>query len=275
LFSGWLCGGILGTRMGQRVMTGVKSNGRGLMKRSSHSGCEFKSRHNQPENKVFNSNMKLNKENIPFTMVANEVLYRSDLSMKAKGLFAYLFSKPNGWEFAANRIAKESSEGRKGILSMLQELEDAGLLHRKRLSNGKMQYKLEYTESQSPHQGLRVRKPKSPSPSVALGLSAQRGLVSNTDTEVIRYNNKKDESVGKTVDELWTNMITPYIGPTAPITIKEFELHWRAKNAGDTTERWQMEKVFDLGSKLEAWKMRDQKWQRDKERKFEVRSLAI
>ena len=39
--------------------------------------------------------MKLVKQNVPFTMVANEVLKDPKLSFKAKGLYAYLFSKPD------------------------------------------------------------------------------------------------------------------------------------------------------------------------------------
>lgn len=90
--------------------------------------------------------MKLSKANIPFTMVANEVLERPDISFQVKGLFAYLFSKPEGWEFSADRIAKrESTEDRKTIQRLLKKMEQAGLLVRQRKSDGKMDYRLEYS----------------------------------------------------------------------------------------------------------------------------------
>lgn len=89
--------------------------------------------------------MKLSKANVPFTMVANEVLSRADLSLKAKGLYAYLFSKPDDWDFAADRIAKECKEERKAVMRVLKELEVGGLLTRIRQKNSRMEYHLAYT----------------------------------------------------------------------------------------------------------------------------------
>lgn len=60
------------------------------------------------------------------------------------------------------------------------------------------------------------------------------------------------------VDEMWTVMITPYLGSLAPRTKELFENHWRAKNLGGKKERWQMEKVFDMGRRLATWKARDE-----------------
>lgn len=88
--------------------------------------------------------MKLSKANVPFTMVANEVLSREDLSLRAKGLYAYLFSKPDGWDFAAPRIADECKESKDIVFRVLKELENANLLSRRRLSSGRMEYHLSY-----------------------------------------------------------------------------------------------------------------------------------
>lgn len=88
--------------------------------------------------------MKLSKANVPFTMVANEVLSRADLSLKAKGLYAYLFSKPDDWDFAAQRIAGECKEGKDVIFRVLKELERGKLLERRRLPSGRMEYHLSY-----------------------------------------------------------------------------------------------------------------------------------
>lgn len=86
----------------------------------------------------------MSKENIPFTMVANSVLVRTDISLKAKGLFAYLFSKPDGWEFSAERMAAECQEERKAIQRVLKELEEASLLVRIRQQSGKMDYRVQF-----------------------------------------------------------------------------------------------------------------------------------
>lgn len=36
---------------------------------------------------------------IPYTQVPNDVLYDGKLSLKAKGLWAYMNAKPSGWFF--------------------------------------------------------------------------------------------------------------------------------------------------------------------------------
>lgn len=124
--------------------------------------------------------MRLFKQDIPFTMVANEVLYRTDISMKAKCMFAYLFSKPEGWQFAATRIAREFKEDRKTILAALGELEVAKILTRKRLPSGRVDYSLEYAESHSPESGLGLFDPQSAFSTVAKAHRGKSGLLSNT-----------------------------------------------------------------------------------------------
>ena len=91
--------------------------------------------------------MKLTRQDVPFTMVANAVLKRNDISFAVKGLFAYLFSKPSDWDFSAERIARiESKEERKTIQRLLRELEGAKLLTRQRQPTGKMEYRISFAE---------------------------------------------------------------------------------------------------------------------------------
>jgi len=54
------------------------------------------------------------------------------LSFKAKGLLAYLMSKPDRWEIRISDLCKHSPEGEVSIRSGLAELERAGYLARKR-----------------------------------------------------------------------------------------------------------------------------------------------
>lgn len=148
--------------------------------------------------------MKLNKQNVPFTMVANEVLYRRDISLKAKGIFAYLFSKPESWDFAAERICLECREDRKTILSALKELELVGLLNRRKLPSGRVEYMIEYA-TQSPKSGLRHSDPKSEKGTVAKGHSGKNGLLSNTEgvSNTEEESNKEESCYG--FEEFWND----------------------------------------------------------------------
>lgn len=84
--------------------------------------------------------MKLTKIQGNFTQVSNTVLNDKYLSFKAKGVYAYLYSKPDGWDFSGERICKDSKDGRKAVYSALKELEHAGYLQRKKDSSGKIGY---------------------------------------------------------------------------------------------------------------------------------------
>jgi len=115
-------------------------------------------------------------------MVANEVLKDKNLSFKAKGMYAYLFSKPDEWDFSSNRMTLETKDGRKSIMAMLRELEENGYLQREKLPSGKMEYTLKYgIKSLSPESDLRIEKPKSPFGTVPKRLSAESSPISNTE----------------------------------------------------------------------------------------------
>lgn len=187
-------------------------------------------------------------------MVANEVLNRADLSLKAKGLFAYLFSKPDNWDFAAERIAKECLEERKTILSVLSELEEKKLLHRERQQSGRVRYTIHYadatdtsTDSLFPESQKRtLQKPQ-----------YQRGTlvpVSNIDIYKNFFTQAKEKSPGyqKRVIALTAK---DYLKPRDihRIIVEEFIPYWTEKSEGGTKERWQKERVFDPWRRLDTW----------------------
>lgn len=72
----------------------------------------------------------IKKFNIGFTQVCNEVLTDKSLSLKAKGLYAYLFSKPDGWEFHIDIMKDELQESKAIIRKTIKELIDAGYILR-------------------------------------------------------------------------------------------------------------------------------------------------
>lgn len=129
------------------------------------------------------------KEQIPFTQVANQVLNDPNLTFKAKGLYAYLYSKPDGWDFAVDRIAKDSKESRLAVNTGLQELEANGYLIRERQANGRVAYLLQSQMSKidmreiEPHvENRQVRKPS----------LTKIDTVSNKEIKVIKKESNKE-----------------------------------------------------------------------------------
>ena len=70
-----------------------------------------------------------------YGIVPNELLNDPNISLKAKGLFAYLQSKPDGWSFSREKISRQTKDGRDSISSALQELEENGYLQRIQVRN--------------------------------------------------------------------------------------------------------------------------------------------
>lgn len=82
----------------------------------------------------------IKKYNNKFTIVSNEVVQDNRLSWKARGIFAYLWSMPDDWNFYETEVAKHATDGRDSLRSGLTELKNYGYLkrERERLSNGRL-----------------------------------------------------------------------------------------------------------------------------------------
>lgn len=78
----------------------------------------------------FKNNIKGN-----FTTIPNSVVTNKDLSWKAKGIFTYLASKPDDWQFFMDEINKNATDGINSLKSGIKELEKAGLLVRTKSVN--------------------------------------------------------------------------------------------------------------------------------------------
>lgn len=86
-----------------------------------------------------------------FTTVDNVVLNDTSLSWKAKGLFVYLWSQSDEWNFYETEVAKHSTDGIVSLKNGLKELEDQGYLKRQRVRDEQGKFKEnEWILSESP-----------------------------------------------------------------------------------------------------------------------------
>jgi hypothetical protein len=67
-----------------------------------------------------------------FAQIHNAALADGRLSFKARGILAYLLSRPPGWSTSAERLAKSGIDGERAVKSGLKELEEFGYLVRTR-----------------------------------------------------------------------------------------------------------------------------------------------
>jgi len=75
-----------------------------------------------------------------FAMIANEALENADLTWRARGVLAYLLSRPEGWSTSAERLAAMSPKGKEGrdaMRAVLTELESAGYVRREKTQDAR------------------------------------------------------------------------------------------------------------------------------------------
>ena len=69
----------------------------------------------------------IDKHDNPYVMIDKKCLEDSHLSWKARGILAYLLSKPKDWEvLTCDLVAKSDNEGRAAIRSAMRELVACG-----------------------------------------------------------------------------------------------------------------------------------------------------
>lgn len=66
-----------------------------------------------------------------YTNISNQLIRDSRLSWKSRGIFAYLWSQADEWDFYVSEVAKHAADGRDALRSGLKELEKYGYLTRK------------------------------------------------------------------------------------------------------------------------------------------------
>ena len=143
-------------------------------------------------------------ENKGFTIIQNEIINSGKVSLKAMGLFLYLKSKPKDWRFSTLRIQKDFSDGLFAIRKAMKELEEVGLLERKKTKNEKGQFEINYIFNETVSENPTTEKPKSEikKPSSRVRKSAD-GKTNDGKTEIGNPNNKKkNEEVKKKKEKI-------------------------------------------------------------------------
>lgn len=132
----------------------------------------------------------MKKQDTGFVQVKNEVLNDKTLSLKAKGLFAYLYGKPDTWDFSYKRIKLDHTDGGDSVMEGLKELEISGYLLRKKRKDGRVGYFLRWNKRHP----WPTEKPDKENPSQGIPQSGKIPTISNTDSVLTKknYNSNKE-----------------------------------------------------------------------------------
>lgn len=72
----------------------------------------------------------IKKDNGNYTNTSNQLVRDASLTWKARGIFNYLWSQANEWQFYVSEVAQHSKDGENALQTGLQELEEHGYLKR-------------------------------------------------------------------------------------------------------------------------------------------------
>lgn len=137
-----------------------------------------------------------------YTHVNNQVLRDSRLTWKARGIFIYMWSQADNWNFYVSELAKHAADGEDSLQSGLKELERFGYLIRKPSQNKSgvfdgMEWVLvdhdpvkpenNKKQPETPPQSDSHRQPEKPSDGKTVGRENRR-----TENPPLRNNNSKN-----------------------------------------------------------------------------------
>ena len=151
-----------------------------------------------------------------YGVTPDELLNNPKISFRAKGLFGYLQSKPDGWSFAIERIINQTTEGKDSIRKAIKELENNGYLIRRpvRDNNGKWSG-YDYILYDSPS----AVKPTTVKPTTETPDTLSKKEVSNIDIvkkkKIIDKQSEKQKLKGKEATEL-TQYFYKVLAPDIP-----------------------------------------------------------
>lgn len=127
-----------------------------------------------------------------YTVVPNGI-WDTDISLSAKGMFCWMLSKPDSWEFHETAVCEAISVGKNKYRSMVRELEDIGYIRREQVRGSDGLYsKTELVVSDEPlTENGATDEPLPQKPSTVNG-ATDIGPIVNTDKTNTKNNNKRN-----------------------------------------------------------------------------------
>lgn len=167
-----------------------------------------------------------------YTVMSNKGLTDERLSWKARGLLAYLLSKPDDWSISERQLADAGPDGRAAVQSALAELEGHHYVKREKTRDKRGHILWVSTISDEPWSDFPTTdnptagKPSAGSPSADEPSAGNRTII-NTDLPITEQTNPEQQSVADATA----------VAPPAPSLAEQFRLfHSELKNAKNRPE---------------------------------------
>tara|TARA_A100001515_G_C4575416_1_gene211133 strand:+ start:818 stop:1459 length:642 start_codon:yes stop_codon:yes gene_type:complete len=177
------------------------------------------------------------KKKTDYTVISNVFLRDEKLSLKSKGLLAYVLSLPNDWVLYVTELSNHHKDGTSAIYSAFKELIEHGYVRRKRERiDGKLKG-IDYIISETP-------------------------ILENLNFENLNQKNSNEENQAllNTNNNKVNNIQSNYILEWNDIAIQinfddldNFIDYWTEKSPLGKKMRWQKQKTFDVKRRMLRW----------------------
>jgi len=130
---------------------------------------------------------KVKKHKVNYSQISNYLLNDKTLSLKAKGLYSFMFSKPDDFNFTIRSMSKQLLEGQRAIMVGLQELRDKGWISYTKHPDGTGEYFL----NENPNiENSNMGEPNCQNPNIDNSNLLKEQRINNIDL----YNNKDNNN---------------------------------------------------------------------------------
>jgi len=208
-----------------------------------------------------------------FAQTPNSLINDKNISLRAKGLFAFLQSKPDNWQFSTERIASQLKEGKDAVRRALQELQEHGYLERK----------LIYDHQNKKISGYDyflyvIPKKADDRKTNRLETNHTENQTTGKSDDISKKEIRKKDKV-KNIEEreqIFFKNLATFKDKYPDEMLKDFFLYWTEKNRNGKKMRFEMEKTWDLSRRLAKWHSNELKFEKRKKvaPKKEKRKLA-
>ena len=179
-------------------------------------------------------------KNKNYTTISNQLFKNKTISLKAKGLMAYLLSLPNDWNLSINGIVACSKEGRRAIGNTIKELINAGYIERNQIRDKGKFIGYDYFVFEKPKCSFEATDKSFTDKSIQIS------------KEVIKERINKN-TLSKS--EKFKTEVFSYDYPQS--MLESFYDYWSEPNKSKTKERWQLQPTFEIGRRLKTWAKRE------------------
>jgi len=184
-----------------------------------------------------------------FGIVPNDLLNSSNISFKAKGLYAFIQSKPDAWDFSAERISNQVKEGLPSIISGLKELESNGYLQRKKYQNKLGHFEIEYILYENPFvENLYTGNPFVENPLNGKPSNNSKKDLSKKENNLLVSNKKK--SIEERKNEFLQKLSEH--SDKLGVHYNDFVGYWTESDQKENM-RFEKEKFFEISRRIATW----------------------